>query len=374
MLPSKACGFSRRCNQCSCSYVSFDDSLSYRLGLPKRFSQPCRQGQHQCSLQVWKIKNTRRWAESQVRTTMPRTRGFVQRQRCTTSGSNSSSSSNGGGREQFQNVYLQVIHKVRGSLAGGGDAKRERGQVNEVPWDLKKIVQVITMWLVGFCLVGGVGIPIITQWFGFHTQSLVETAHWKQAFFTVTVDIIEMCVGLGVLKACIGHYRPLEKGLFPMRWKGKWPLVVLLACTCFPVVQYIANASEGIQATQQSFRASWDWIPQEIMQMSPIELIAQSTYIFWTTCMSPIWEEILFRGFLIPSFCRYLPTIASVTLSAVIFALLHFSMQRLLPLTLLGILMGIVFTRTNNLLASMALHSLWNVFAFISAFTFPISS
>ena len=50
---------------------------------------------------------------------------------------------------------------------------KDYGTGERVPWDLKTTLQVLTLWLVGFCLVGGVGIPIITQWFGFHKQSFV---------------------------------------------------------------------------------------------------------------------------------------------------------------------------------------------------------
>ncbi|UPQ97604.1 metal-dependent CAAX amino terminal protease [Chloropicon primus] len=255
-----------------------------------------------------------------------------------------------------------------------GQGKAER----ETPWDVKVIVQVITFWLVGFCLVGGVCIPLVTQWFGFQDQASLglPPEQWKQAFFTVTVDIMEMCVGLGVLKACIGSYRPLEKGFFPFRLRGRWPLAVLLGCAMFPFVQYVANLSEGVRLSSSPLttQSPLEWLPKEIMQLAPIELVAQSVYIFWTTCMSPIWEEILFRGFLVPSFARYLPNVVSIALSATIFALLHFSANRILPLTLLGILLGFVFTRTNNLMAPIALHSLWNVFAFVSAFTFPVVS
>ena len=70
--------------------------------------------------------------------------------------------------------------------------------------------------------------------------------------------------------------------------------VCVCVCVCVAVTNDLLTSSgvgtqQGIQAP---IKASLDWLPQEIMQMSPIELIAQSVYIFWTTCMSPIWEEV----------------------------------------------------------------------------------
>lgn len=42
----------------------------------------------------------------------------------------------------------------------------------------------------------------------------------------------------------------------------------------------------------------------------------------------------------------------------------HFSMQRFLPLVLLGIIFGTVLVRTRNLLPCVLLHSLWNAYIF----------
>ena len=42
----------------------------------------------------------------------------------------------------------------------------------------------------------------------------------------------------------------------------------------------------------------------------------------------------------------------------------HFSLQRFLPLVLLGIIFGTLLVRTRNLLPCVLLHSLWNAYIF----------
>jgi membrane protease YdiL (CAAX protease family) len=93
--------------------------------------------------------------------------------------------------------------------------------------------------------------------------------------------------------------------------------------------------------------------------------IASALYAVVVSVCCPIWEEVLFRGFLLPSLTRYLPTWASIFVSALVFGLAHFNVQRMLPLTFLGLVMGIIFVRSRNLLSSMLLHSLWNGFIFL---------
>lgn len=75
-------------------------------------------------------------------------------------------------------------------------------------------------------------------------------------------------------------------------------------------------------------------------------------------------EQAIFRGFLLPSLHRYLPMAGAVLTSSVCFAMAHFSLQRFLPLVFLGIIMGTLYARSNNLLSCITLHSLWNLYIF----------
>ncbi|HBL13196.1 MAG TPA: CPBP family intramembrane metalloprotease domain-containing protein, partial [Cyanobacteria bacterium UBA11162] len=46
----------------------------------------------------------------------------------------------------------------------------------------------------------------------------------------------------------------------------------------------------------------------------------------------------------------------------------HLSLSEVLPLTTLGIVLGVVYTRSRNLLAPMLVHSLWNSGTLLSLF------
>jgi uncharacterized protein len=75
---------------------------------------------------------------------------------------------------------------------------------------------------------------------------------------------------------------------------------------------------------------------------------------------APLFEEYLFRGFLMPSLMRYFSAGQAIVVSGFIFAAAHLSLSELMPLAVLGIILGYVYYRTGNLRASMLLHSLWN--------------
>ena len=51
----------------------------------------------------------------------------------------------------------------------------------------------------------------------------------------------------------------------------------------------------------------------------------------------------------------------AIAATSLIFGMVHFSREGLLPLLLLGCVFGAAYASTRNLLAPIALHSLWNV-------------
>ena len=103
-------------------------------------------------------------------------------------------------------------------------------------------------------------------------------------------------------------------------------------------------------------------VEQSIVARDPV---AMALYAVVVSVCAPIWEEIVFRGFLLPSLTKYMPVWSAILVSSIAFALAHFNIQRMLPLVFLGMVMGTVFVRSRNLFPSMLLHSLWNAFVFL---------
>lgn len=83
----------------------------------------------------------------------------------------------------------------------------------------------------------------------------------------------------------------------------------------------------------------------------------------WTCAgvLAPIQQEVVFRGFFMASLTRYMPMPVAAAASSAISAALHFNRQDFLSLWGLGVVMGVAYGRSRNLLSSMAVHSVWNV-------------
>jgi membrane protease YdiL (CAAX protease family) len=63
-----------------------------------------------------------------------------------------------------------------------------------------------------------------------------------------------------------------------------------------------------------------------------------------------------------------MPLWGAIGLSSFIFAAAHLSLSEIMPLMLLGVILGIVYTRSRNLISPMVLHSAWNSVTMLGLF------
>jgi membrane protease YdiL (CAAX protease family) len=79
-----------------------------------------------------------------------------------------------------------------------------------------------------------------------------------------------------------------------------------------------------------------------------------------TGVLAPVLEETIFRGFLMTSLTKWLPTPVAVLISAVAFAAAHLTPGEFPQLAALGVILGFSYAQTRNLLTPILIHSIWN--------------
>ncbi|KAK6935454.1 Type II CAAX prenyl endopeptidase Rce1-like [Dillenia turbinata] len=236
---------------------------------------------------------------------------------------------------------------------------RDTGQPWEVPWTAETTVQVMLIWIASFWLLGSWVIPFAAHMAGFNRGSLTYRG---QALYSLLTDITEGLAGIAILRHRLSHFRPLPSDLFKCSLRGTWYLDVALGCFLFPLVNHLSQVNLVLLPLMPSAPVTISSVEQSIIARDPVAMALYATVV--SVC-APVWEEIVFRGFLLPSLSKYMPVWCSILISSVAFALAHFNVQRMLPLIFLGVLMGVVLARTRNLFAPMVLHSLWNGFVFL---------
>lgn len=114
-------------------------------------------------------------------------------------------------------------------------------------------------------------------------------------------------------------------------------------------------------------------VPGFLTQESHIPLFGEATpdiilAIIVLIIVAPIVEETLFRGFILQSFLsKFGPKTAS-TVSAVIFALMHFEFQSMGKIFVLGLILNWLFMRTKSVWPCIGFHVLNNAVALLAEF------
>lgn len=255
-------------------------------------------------------------------------------------------------------IILSIILAVQWFL------KREQAIINRnadvewsVPWTAETIVQVFVL---GFFLVGQLLIPLIFQLLGLRPAAGDVRL---QAFYILITYMILVGGGLGVLYLSIKSFFPLPEGWFRFKLWDSWLLWGFGGyCVALPLVILTSLVNQRLWDGQGG---SNPILPIALENRDPVAL---GIFFFTASIAAPWFEEVLFRGFLLPSLTRYFSLWGAIIASGLLFAVAHLNVSEILPLFVLGIVLGFVYTRSRNLWAPMLLHSLWNSGTLISLY------
>lgn len=152
---------------------------------------------------------------------------------------------------------------------------------------------------------------------------------------------------------------------FSVNWKMALLLGVVVAGIALPVSQGLQMASAEImsrlsvkpemQPAMQALKNTVTWMDRVALGIAAIGL-------------APVAEEMLFRGILYPAVKQAGYPRAALWVTSLLFAAVHWNVVTFAPLLLLAIVLTLLYEKTNNLLAPIAAHSLFNAMNFVMFF------
>ncbi len=227
----------------------------------------------------------------------------------------------------------------------------------ETPWDWETIWQVL---IVGFFFLGQIALPLLLGFIHFDASALTLRG---KAYYVLASYGAMTAGGLLVLYLSLKSFFPLPQDWFRFSLGDRWFLWGIGGYfIALPLVVIISLIN------QQLWQGQGGSNPLLFLALEAQDKVILAIFFFTASIAAPFFEEIMFRGFLLPSLTRYVPVWAAIGLSSLLFAIAHLNLSEVLPLAMLGIILGVVYTRSRNLLASMLLHSLWNSGTLISLF------
>ncbi|BAY86964.1 abortive infection protein [Calothrix parasitica NIES-267] len=219
----------------------------------------------------------------------------------------------------------------------------------KTPWDGETILQV---FVVGFFLMGQFVVPLFLQFLPIPRPAPNVRI---QALYVLMSYVLVASGTISVLYLSIRQFFPLPEEWFRFRLNDGWLLWGIGGyCAVIPIFIVVSLIN------QQLWQGQGGSNPLLQIVLESQDNLALLTFFSTAAIAAPLFEELLFRGFLLPSLTRYLPLWGSIVISSFLFAAVHLSLSEVLPLTVLGIVLGFVYSRSRNLLAPILLHSLWN--------------
>jgi membrane protease YdiL (CAAX protease family) len=164
-------------------------------------------------------------------------------------------------------------------------------------------------------------------------------------------------VGAAVVAAAL--IKPVKPAQFGLRPTRPWPALgwSLAAMGVFYVslVLYASLVTSPDQTTADDLGAN----------KSQLALIAVG---FLVAVLSPVAEEIFFRGLFYGSLRSRLPVVPAAIIAGIVFGALHAStgVDAIPPLAILGFLLCVLYEKTGSLYPCIAVHAFNNTIAYIS--------
>ena len=208
------------------------------------------------------------------------------------------------------------------------------------------------------------GLPITS---GCHRALEVLCSHLAWVFMAVRV------LGMRLrpfFPAPFGQAQPEGEGRWlTIQWRAPWLLYALsgyfASLVCYNSVEAVNRCllppnPPGLTPVDESLVA-------QLVHPEGGDRLALALGAVGPCVTAPIFEEVLYRGFLLPALCRFMPLRTALPLHALLFGVHHHALVSLLPLSALGLLWGVLYLRSGNLIVPILVHALWNSRIFISS-------
>ncbi len=165
-------------------------------------------------------------------------------------------------------------------------------------------------------------------------------------------------LSFGVVIAWLLNYKGLsyKRLLHESRFSGAATMVVL----ALPLLLLMTGVSVLLIDLES---VVIQWFPPSAQQLEVFkDIMNAGALTFAVLCIvSPVLEEMLFRGIFLRSFLRQYAPQRAIVMSALLFALAHLNVYQALTAFVIGLLLAWLYVKTQSLLPSILAHAFYNL-------------
>jgi membrane protease YdiL (CAAX protease family) len=170
------------------------------------------------------------------------------------------------------------------------------------------------------------------------------------------ISVLATVLGNGAMFTIVMHLKGMKYGdLFHSSKHSTWRAVSLTPFVAMLVPALLLGMSSLSYVVQTIFPES----PQEeamFRQMGAANFAAVTA----ACVLAPVLEEMLFRGIILRSFLLQYPRWTAIVISATLFGVAHMNLYQYIVATILGIVAGWLYERSQSLIPCIVLHACYN--------------
>jgi len=206
----------------------------------------------------------------------------------------------------------------------------------------------------------GEGILWVLIWLGFMLlYTFLDIAVWRKLF-----PMKGKYLNFLSIVFCMAAYLTLlkEKRHFQIDLLGGTsPLGLLLAIGCGAALYFLLDQCLD-PILERRFPASEESYQQTLQSLGKAPVMS-----FLQVCiLAPLMEEILMRGFLLGGLSVTYGKGTALVISSLAFALLHFNMVQTLSALVCGVILGLLYLKTDSLLCCVITHMGYNLISYLT--------
>ncbi|KAH1031188.1 hypothetical protein J1N35_043362 [Gossypium stocksii] len=229
---------------------------------------------------------------------------------------------------------------------------------SDIPWKTESLWSTMALYMFNLHIPLGFGGLSIVSYL-LHQPVLDPQT---EALSLLVIDILELLATLFLLKSTIKpnnrlldifKVNPVERNWLLASALGFGVLILLVFITSI-----VVDGLYGLKDVN-------NLILKEMLVRSDI---SKGACITVYCIITPILEEMVYRGFMLASLASTMNWKQAVVISAAIFSAAHLSGENFLQLFVIGCILGCSYCGTGNLSSSILIHSLYNAFTLIITF------
>lgn len=242
-------------------------------------------------------------------------------------------------------------------------------RVDDPPWkvprDAKRRIGQTTLLLIVAYLASGYGALFSEQILYLLAGSGVPlTVATTRAWKVLLGHLMWVYMGIGILRR-LKPFFPKKGTWLQWRWRSNW---LWWAIGGYYVSALFFNVADVLnQLVLPASLFDEETVVSKLINPENKDRIAMAIGSIGPCVSAPVFEEVLYRGFLLPALACFLPMWAAIPASSVLFAIHHLNPTMVVPLSMLGLIWAILYAKSGNLTVTILIHAMWNSRVFLGS-------